>query len=129
MHDENGASSADYSIEYTDSGSYLRASVSGGHDSMAISLAYWREIADAARRRGAQRVLVVENFQTQVPLLDVFQVAEQIPLIIEGLTVAFVDERFEHFEENRFAEDVAVNRGAVGKVFATEEAAILWLTG
>src|SRR5687768_2092026 len=98
MPDQTSATSAGYTIRYTDRGSYLHAFVSGDDDTVAISLAYWRELADEARRRGAQRVLVIENFQTLVPLLDVFQVAEQIPLIIEGLIVAFVDERFEQFE-------------------------------
>lgn len=116
-----------YSIDYEDRGDYLYARVSGERDSIANSLSYWRAISDEARLRGFTRVLVVEAFVTPSTLMDVYVVAEQIPTLIRGLVVAFVDERFEQFEENKFGEDVAVNRGAVGKVFARIEPAIEWL--
>lgn len=122
---DSGAS--DFTISYEDRGDYLYARVSGQRDTVANSLAYWREISDEARRRGSTRVLVVEAFVSPSPLMDVYQVAEQIPTLIRGLIVAFVDERFEQFEENKFGEDVAVNRGAVGKVFSRIEPAVEWL--
>lgn len=116
-----------FEITWEDRGSYLRARVSGAVDSVATSLAYWRAIHEEAKRRGAKYVLVVEAFQTPASLMEVFEVAGQIPSIIQDLVVAFVDERFEQFDENRFGEDVAVNRGATGKVFAKEEEAAAWL--
>ena len=116
-----------YSIRFEDRNGYLSARVDGVEDSVATSLAYWKEIAAEAVDRGARRVLVVENFETPVSLLEVYQVAEALPSLIRGLVVAFVDERFEEFEANRFGEDVAVNRGAVGKVFSKESTATEWL--
>lgn len=114
-------------IDYQDRGGYLRAYVRGSKDSVATSLAYWKEIADECRRAGTQRVLVVERFDTAVPLTEVFEVAEQLPSIVHGLTVAFVDEELSELGVNTFGEVVAVNRGAVGKVFPNEADAEEWL--
>lgn len=118
---------SDYTIAYEDRGQYLCARISGAYDSVAASLAYWRDVAAEARSRGFRRVLIVEGFQTPLSLLDVYHVSEQIPALIRGLVVAFVDLRSEQFDDNKFGEDVAVNRGALGKVFATEEEAVEWL--
>lgn len=127
MTNSDAGAPDEYAVHYEDRDDYLYARVSGERDTVANSLAYWREISDEARRRAVTRVLVVEAFKTPAPIMDVYQVAEQIPTLIRGLVVAFVDERFEQYEENKFGEDVAVNRGAVGKVFSRIEPAIEWL--
>jgi hypothetical protein len=116
-----------YQLTLEEQDGFLTAHVRGETDSVATSLAYWNEIADEARRRGYQRMLVLEYFRNAASLMDVYQVAEQLPEIIHGLTVAFVDAQADQFEANQFGEDVAVNRGAVGRVFRTEEAARDWL--
>lgn len=116
-----------FSISYDDRGTYFHARVSGPLDTVATSLAYWHAVADECRRRGHTRLLMVEDFQTSAPLPDVFQVAEKLPAIVRGIQVAFVDKRIDEFEANKFGEDVAVNRGAHGRVFADEASAIAWL--
>ena len=116
-----------YRIAFDERDDYLSARVFGQTDTVTTSLAYWREIVDECKSRGATRVLVVENFENAVPLTDVFEVAEKLPEITRGIRVAFVDKRIEDFEDNKFAEDVAVNRGASGKVFPNEADAISWL--
>lgn len=117
----------EFSIAYEDRGSYLQARVSGPVDTVATSLAYWNAVAGECRSRGRTRLLVVEDFQSSAPLPDVFQVAEKLPSIVRGIQVAFVDRRIDEFEANKFGEDVAVNRGAHGRVFADEASAIRWL--
>jgi hypothetical protein len=116
-----------YDVTYEDRGQYLHARVAGPRDSVAISLQYWNEIALECRSRGHQRMLVVEDFENSVSISDVFEVAAQLPAIIRGMRVAFVDERIGHMEENTFGEDVAVNRGALGRVFVDTGSADAWL--
>lgn len=117
-----------FSVVYEERGPYLDARVSGSVDTIPTSLAYWKEIAEECRRRGFRRVLVIEMFETAAPLMDVYEVAKQLPPIIRGIKVAFVDVRLDELEANKFGEDVAVNRGAFGKVFSNEASAIEWLT-
>lgn len=117
----------EFSIAYEDRGSYLYARISGPVDTVPTSLAYWNAVAEECRRRDRAKLLVVEDFQTAAPLPDVFQVAEKLPSIVRGIQVAFVDRRIDEFEANKFGEDVAVNRGAHGRVFADEASAIAWL--
>ena len=114
-------------ITYEGRDGYLYARVSGERDTAATSLRYWNEIGAECRRADHRYVLVVENFRTSAPLADVFKVAEQLPAIVRGITVAFVDERVDDAEANKFAEDVAVNRGAFGRVFSDEARADEWL--
>jgi hypothetical protein len=118
---------APYEITYEDRGAYLYAHVDGQFDTVATSLRYWSDVAAECRKRGHRRMLVVEDFQTEASTSDVFQVAERLPAITRGLKVAFVDERFAELSTNKFGEDVAVNRGAQGRVFADAASADEWL--
>jgi alkanesulfonate monooxygenase SsuD/methylene tetrahydromethanopterin reductase-like flavin-dependent oxidoreductase (luciferase family) len=117
----------EYQVEYEERDGFLHACVSGDADTAQISLAYWNEIAQACRARGYKRMLVVEHFRQNAPMGEMFVVASKIPEIIRGLTVAFVDEVLAQYESNRFGEDVAVNRGADGRVFKDEASALAWL--
>jgi hypothetical protein len=116
-----------YTVSYEDRVSYLHALVEGEADSIETSLHYWNAVAEECRRRGRRQLLVVEDFRTPAPLTDVFRVAEQLPGILRGLRVAFIDREADQYAENMFGETVAVNRGAVGRVFRDEAAAIMWL--
>lgn len=118
----------EYDIHFEERTGYLYARVSGPLDTVATSLAYWNDIAEDCRRRKVARVLVVEDFVTPAPLTDTFRVAEQLPSIMRGIRVAFVDTRLEHYTANKFGEDVAVNRGLDGMVFIDEDSATRWIT-
>lgn len=118
---------APYQITYEDRQAYLYAHVTGRLDTVATSLRYWAEVAAECRRRGHRRMLVIEDFPTIASTTDVFLVAERLPTIIRGLKVAFVDERLAELATNKFGEDVAVNRGAQGRVFADAASADEWL--
>jgi hypothetical protein len=123
----SGPAAPRYSIEYDDRGKYLAAKVTGGIDSAEISLAYWKDVAAECRARGHSRLLVTEHFETPPSLGEVFAVASQLPEIVRGLIVAFVDEVLADYANNQFGEDVAVNRGATGRVFRDVESASAWL--
>lgn len=107
---------------------YVRAFVKGGIDNADVSRRYWSVLSDFCRTHGVHRVLVVESFETPSSLVDVYLVASEIPRLMKGVRIAFVDEAAEHYEENVFGETVAINRGATGRVFRSEEEAITWLT-
>lgn len=121
------AQSPGYEVAYEDEETYLVARVSGPQDTVTISLRYWNEIAEECRRRGLGRLLVVEHFQTCVSIAEVYDVAQRLPAIVRGLRVAFVDENAEEYDANTFGENVAVNRGAIGRVFRDEASAREWL--
>lgn len=117
-----------YKVDFRPQERYLRADVSGPHDSVEISLAYWREVARECRRLGFSRLLVVENLGRVGPAVEYYLVACELPAIVKGLRVAFVDAVAEELDSNRLGENIAVNRGADIRLFHDEEPAVAWLT-
>lgn len=99
----------------------------GEEDSADVSKRYWADVAARCRELGLDSALVVEKFERNGTLMDVYEVAVELPKIVRGLRVAFIDRTAEDYDENIFGENVAVNRGAVGRVFRDEPSAISWL--
>jgi hypothetical protein len=116
-----------FSVVYEDCGKYLYAAVTGRTDTAEISIAYWNAVAAECRSRGFKRLLVTEHFETAPALAEVFEVTSRLPEIIRGLVVAFVDEVLTDWANNQFGENVAVNRGAIGRLFKDVESATAWL--
>lgn len=107
---------------------YLVARVSGEADSVAISLAYWAEVAAECRARGMARVLVIEELKQKPTPFEVFEVASRLREVgMGGIVIAFVDTDLDQLPENLFGETVATNRGLVGKVFNSVADAEAWL--
>ncbi|HYM61129.1 MAG TPA: hypothetical protein VEZ11_09580 [Thermoanaerobaculia bacterium] len=122
-----------YDLAFQSCDGYLRACVSGASDSIEISLAYWREVAAECRRLGYSKLLVCENLGETAPSmhdtsLEYYLVGCEVPAMIMGLRVAFVDAATEESRWNRLGENVAYSRGADARMFLTEEDAIAWLT-
>ena len=71
---------------------YLRASVSEGQDSPAVSLAYWTLLGDECRRSGARKMLVIEDLEpcevTDAEFEALFE--EMVGMGFRNVTVAFV---------------------------------------
>jgi hypothetical protein len=92
---------------------------------------YFGEALAACVRLGYSALLVEEHLQgRRLSLADVFHIAiettEQLRPILRRL--AFVDVSADRSMENmRFAETVAVNRGATVRVFETVSEARAWL--
>lgn len=116
-----------FTIVYEDRGRFLYASVTGSQDSLEVSRAFWTAIGEECRRRGFDRVLVIESFEQKGPLADVYEVASELPQIMRGIRIAFIDRELGDLEQNMFAETVALNRGATGKLFMDEARAVAWL--
>ena len=117
-----------FEIQYRECEGYLHASIKGKKDSVAAALKYWQYVIDECKRRGFSALLVEESFPNQLSTSEIFTVTRAIPEMgAKGLTIAFVDHEAEHSELNLFGESVAVNRGALARVFPTIEDAIAWL--
>ena len=117
-----------YRLEFESRPHYLDAKVSGDADSVAISLAYWAEVAAECRARGAARVLVIETMKQKPTAFEVFEVASRLREVgMGGIVIAFVDTELDQLPENLFGETVATNRGILGKVFISVPLAEAWL--
>lgn len=107
---------------------YLYAYVEGERDNYEITRSYWREVATEAMRTGVSCVLVEENIVEKGSLIDAYQGASNLlNLFAAGTKIAFVDRFIAQNDVNQFAELVAVNRGANGRVFNSVAEAEKWL--
>ena len=112
-----------------------------GVESSAESIEYWSIVAKECNQRGYTKALVIEEHEGQLSVVDMNLVCEQLPSILQGLTVAYVDTDPDHLSLNKFGEDVVVIEGrqdmrrrnvkpvasCQARVFSTEEDARRWL--
>ena len=117
-----------YQLSFRQRPEYLYAFVSGEHDSLEISLAFWREIAAECQRAQAGKLLIEESIEESVSMLEMYQIAAEIPQMgFTNVLIAFVDRYLEQQDLNEFGELVATNRGMRAKVFNNVEEAEKWL--
>lgn len=116
-----------YSLTFEHRHGYLSVLVEGPEDTLAVSLAYWAEIAAYCRRHHVSRLLVLEMLETRSNSEDASLLIAELPKMGLGdIRIAFVDadesvDLMVHFElEGRKA-------GLVGHVFGNEAAAVEWL--
>lgn len=118
-----------YTLHFEDRPGYLYARVEGPHDTLAISLAYWREIAAEVARRGATRVLVAEELQQKADPVDAVQVIAALPgLGLDRVRIAYVDA---HEDVDLLLQEQAEAQlvGLDGRVFGSTASAERWLLG
>ncbi|MEN9936558.1 MAG: hypothetical protein RLZZ387_3137 [Chloroflexota bacterium] len=115
-------------LRYEDDGAILVVRAVGSYGGRAGADAAIVAIAEHARARGRQCVLVdMRQMSGSIPQLDRFLVGKRAGQVWgRRLKVAFIAraEDISHFFEN-----VAVNEGAVVRVFGEEEEARRWLLG
>ena len=117
-----------YTLTFEQREEYLYAFVEGEEDNYDISLQFWKEIFVKARETGYTKILVEEAIEEPASMMDMFQVATELPQMgISGMKIAFVDRFFEHTDLNEFGELVAQNRGAYGRIFNDVDEGIDWL--
>jgi hypothetical protein len=118
-----------YRISFERRPDYLYAYVGGERDSLAISLEFWREIAAECQRAQAKKVLIEEDIEESVSMLEMYQIAAEIPQMgFADVLIAFVDRFLEQQSLNEFGELVATNRGLRAKVFNDVTEAEKWLS-
>ena len=117
-----------YKLEFQRKDDYLYAHVTGEKDSLQISRQYWHEIADECKRLKSSKLLVVEDIMEAVSMMEMYQIASEIPQMgFYGVRMAFVDRQIGQKELNQFGEIVATNRGIYGKIFNDVAEAEKWL--
>lgn len=118
---------AAYTIKFEERNGYLYAFVSGERDSVSVSLCFAKEIVAECKVRKLKKVLVEEDFKTQLSITELFQVASEYPSIAGSIQVAFIDRQFDQHSRNMFGLTVAVNRGLHARIFQDVKEAEEWL--
>lgn len=120
-------SSTPHQLTLKDRDGLLHVLITGEKDSYESTLAAVTEIAAICRKRGLRRVLVENAVRGQLSTLEVFKIGTQLPDLYEGIYVGFVIHTSEIPDNPRFIQDVARNRGAMGRLFPTIREAEEWL--
>ena len=115
-----------YSLTFELRPHYLFAIVDGEEDTVAISLAYWAEIAAECRRHHVSRLLVLEKLKAKSNNDDADMVIAELPRMFGDIRIAFVD-MDESVDVLVHAEIEARKAGLVSHVFGSLEAARQWL--
>lgn len=119
---------SDIRLVFEDRAGYLYAAVTGPRDSHDISKAYWREIAAECERRKARKLMVVENLGDFDGERDLAATVDFLfELGLDKLQVAFVVGRIELMAHMEHGEILALERGAMGRVFGSASVAERWL--
>ena len=117
-----------YDVRFEDRDSYLLAHITGRGENLEATRTTWRSIAVECKQRGFGKLLILEDIEGQLPFMDQYAFADGLKQIgFDGITVAFVDAKPEQYANNKFAEDVAANRGVNGRMFQTVDEAETWL--
>ncbi|HEX5693981.1 MAG TPA: hypothetical protein VFY00_05100 [Arenimonas sp.] len=118
----------DIRLDFQERADYLYVAVSGPRDSQDISKAYWSAIAQECQRRKTRKLMVVENLGDYEGERDL---AETVDFLFEigmdKLQVAFVVARIELLAQMEHGEILALERGAMGRVFGSVSVAESWL--
>jgi hypothetical protein len=119
-----------YQISYELRPEYFYAYAKGDLSDPQTRIACWNVILQRCRREDRDRLLVVQDSPPNKDAIAAFTgAAGVVELGVQGLKIAFVDPDPDEFENNKFCEVVARNRGANAKLFLTEDQAHAWLVG
>jgi hypothetical protein len=115
-----------YRIEITPHGGGLRAHVTG-ESNLEATRGYWRKIAKAARERGADSLLLVDEL-TGRPLEESDWLALVTSLQGEGLQkLRIAHVKPQGLQQVEFCEIFARDAGIEARVFENETLADIWL--
>jgi hypothetical protein len=117
-----------YQISYESRPGYLYAYAKGDLSNPETRIACWSEIIERCRHENHDHLLVVQDSPPNRNSTEAFIAASGVvELGVQGIKIAFVEPDPAEFENNKFCEIVARNRGANAKLFLTEEPAHEWL--
>lgn len=115
-------------LAFEERADYLYVAVTGPRDSQDISMAYWAQIAKECERRRTRKLLVVENLGDYEGDRDLPATVDFLfELGLDKLQVAFVVGRIELLAHMEHGEILALERGAMGRVFGSVAVAESWL--
>jgi len=105
----------------------LHVLITGDKDTYESTLAAVTEIAALCLQRGLTKVLVEHKVGGRLSTLEVFKIGAQLPSLYKGIYVGFVIHTTEVPDNPGFIQDVARNRGAMGRLFQNAKEAEKWL--
>lgn len=122
-----------YELNFQAEGSILRVDISGDRtkgDLTSSAKEAWREVARVARDKNLRRILVISRATGNYPTLSAFQINSTLEDcgVQRGWVIAFVNIDPDSYQDIKFAETVAVNRGFTVKVFNNTDKARMWLS-
>lgn len=116
-----------FRIRFDDEAGYLRAHVSDGTDSLEVSLAMWRMLADECEAIGCTRLLVVEELDDTVTPAELALVIEAVAKMgFLNLRVAFVELR-DDIQIAELGEILSIEQGLTARAFSHENDGRRWL--
>lgn len=123
-----------YRIDISLEADHVRAVVAGQRRAgreVDDAAEFWSRIAEACRAHQVHAIVAVIDLGGRLSSTSAFEIANHIVSL--GLTwpyrIAVVDRNELSYQDNLFAETVAVNRGVHAKVFRAEAEALAWLRG
>jgi hypothetical protein len=131
MTKDNSGSSPDHSwrLRFEERTGYLYAEASGPEDSLAITMAYWREIAAECSRRNSVRLLVCDRLLGEPASAEEFEkLASGLRDIgLERVRIAFHEPISDHLRDAEHGELAMREAGFTLRVFGNEREAEIWL--
>ena len=123
-----------YDLDIDINGDILRVEIFGERSRDPEQLkqdshAAWREIAQVTSENRLEKLLVVSHAKGDYSALKAYEINSTLDAcgVQRGWTIAFANLDENSFEDVRFAETVAVNRGFKVGVFQSEDRALSWL--
>jgi hypothetical protein len=131
MTTDNSGSNPDRSwrLRFEDRTGYLYAEATGPEDSLAITMAYWREIAAECSRRNALCLLVCDRLRGEPATPDEFRQLAQafLGMGLERVRIAFHEPVIDHLRDVEHGELAMREAGLTLRVFGSEREAEIWL--
>lgn len=120
---------AGYRLAFGIEGGTLRVASHGVIDTLATTLAYFRDIAQELRRRQARSLLIVDSTDGVVPDAKEFETlaASLKDEGFDGIRIAFVDAKGTAIGRIEVGEIIARRHGYRFRVFDSEPLAKVWL--
>lgn len=108
-------------------GRYLRAYVHDGIDSLAVSIAMWKMLAEQCRLHGTRQLLVIEDLKGTVDAANLEAVvAAMVGFGFADIRIAFVELQ-EDIQGSEHGEVLALEQDITVRVFTNEAEAKRWL--
>ncbi len=118
-----------FALRFEDRPGYLFAEVTGPQDSLEVSVAFWRRLADEVARRQATRLMVVDRLEGTPldPAGMAMLVTRLVGFGLEQVRIAYVEPTAEHMPAMEHGEIFAQELGFTARVFGDSGHADRWL--
>ncbi len=108
-------------------GSYLRMHVFDGVDSLQVSIAMWKMVAEQCRLHRVRQLLLVEDLSDTVEVAEIGDVVgAMLSFGLADYRIAFVELR-DDIQGSEHGEILAMEQGMAIQVFSEESEARQWL--